>query len=151
METENERVNRIFEEITRVNDGWNELKYDVDEKRIRPISQLHPRRSRRYIDIEPSDADLFGLDRSDSIIVISSEVIQKIKPRAKRRFFFKSLDKGTVFTLLENKFASKKVPGTIYINDDRKKNIDISRVGQADDIVRVIINRHKKAKAARRY
>jgi len=63
MGNEQERIRRIMEDMAKGRAVGDRLHYDVDKKRIMPGSP--GKSSNRYINIVPSDADLYGHDNRD--------------------------------------------------------------------------------------
>jgi hypothetical protein len=57
MGTEKERIKKIIEDMANGKNTSDSLIYDVDEKKVKPKSK--DREPRRYIEIKPSDADLY--------------------------------------------------------------------------------------------
>jgi hypothetical protein len=147
MEKQADRVKKLVEDLAHGKDIEEKLVLDPDQRRIIPVSPHN--NSYRRMNVKPRDLDVFSLKHTDAIIVVDDAIINTLKPRAQVSNLFRSMDHGTVFTLLENQFATEKVPGTIYINDGQ--DIKISGIGEKDDIVRVIVNRNNETAVDSRY
>lgn len=138
--TETETVKEILNNTKKGNEIGRKLFVDHGSGKIRMGSVLDD--PDKVTEIDPEDMRLSSIKPQNSgRIVISADVMEKLAVNmSSRDVHFECWDEGDVYNLFHDAPSPWAVQGTIHFTDGSGE-VSVSRIGKAEDVVRVIVRR----------
>lgn len=144
MNSEQQRMGNIIEEMIQAKSHKNKIKYDRNAKVFTSVSPDDPdNENSKYINVDAEDMTLSLTVESQSIIIIARELVREFNiPDHFYNLTFNCLDNGDAFVCMPRVHAYNQVPGSLYIVS-KNETVHADNFGKSEDRVRIICKSKK--------